>query len=54
MLSRDPDQVQAWLNEWVYSIADHAEYMRKLGPQTLERMRPWSAAAVSVEYGAYR
>jgi len=53
-LSRDPDQVQAWLDEWVYDVADHAEYMRKLGPQTLERIRPGSAPAASVDYGAYR
>jgi len=53
-LSRDPDQVQAWLDEWVYSVADHAEYVRKLGPQTLERIRPGSAPAASIDYGAYR
>src|SRR6266487_5214785 len=52
-LSRDPDQVQAWLDEWVYSVADHAEYVRKLGPQTLERIRPGSAPAAAVDYGAY-
>src|SRR2546430_4017456 len=52
--SRDPDQVQAWLDEWVYSVADHAEYVRKLGPQTLERIRPGSAPAASIDYGAYR
>src|SRR6266568_529744 len=53
-LSRDPDQVQAWLDEWVYSVADHGEYVRKLGPQTLERIRPGSAPAASVDYGAYQ
>ncbi len=54
VLSRDHDQVQAWLDEWVYSVADHAEYVCKLGQQTLERIRPGSAPAASVEYGAYR
>ncbi|HEY5003701.1 MAG TPA: CoA-transferase [Ktedonobacteraceae bacterium] len=52
--SRDPAKVQAWLDEWVYSVVDHAEYMRKLGTQTLERIKPGSAPAASVDYGAYR
>lgn len=52
-LSRDPQRVQAWLDEWVYGVADHSEYLRKLGTETLERIRPGSAPAASVEYGAY-
>ena len=54
VLSRDPDQVQTWLDEWVYSVADHAEYLRKMGAQILERIKPGSAPAASVDYGAYR
>lgn len=52
-LSRDPQRVQAWLDEWVYGVADHSEYLRKLGTETLERIRPGSAPAASVDYGAY-
>ncbi len=53
-LSRDPERVQAWLDEWVYGLADHAAYVSKLGKETLARMKPGSAPAPSVEYGAYR
>jgi len=54
VLSRDPDKVQAWLDEWVYSVADHAAYLHKLGAQTLERIQPGKAPATSVDYGAYQ
>jgi glutaconate CoA-transferase subunit A len=53
-LSRDPQKVQDWLDEWVYGVADHAEYLSKLGAETLERIRPGSAPAATVEYGAYQ
>ena len=53
-LSRDPAQTQDWLDQWVYGLADHAEYMRKMGEACLERIRPGSAPASPVEYGAYR
>ncbi|HVB74215.1 MAG TPA: CoA-transferase [Ktedonobacteraceae bacterium] len=52
-LSRDEKRTQAWLEEWVYNVKDHAEYLRKLGSETLERIRPGSAAAPAIEYGAY-
>ncbi len=53
-LSRDPQRVQDWLDEWVYSVEDHTEYLRKLGTETLERIQPGSAPAACVEYGAYQ
>ena len=53
-LSRDAQRVQEWLDEWVYGVADHADYVRKLGEETLERIRPGSAPASGIEYGAYQ
>jgi len=53
-LSRDADNVQAWLNEWVHGVADHAAYIEKVGAETLERIKPGSAPAAAVDYGAYR
>jgi len=53
-LSRDPESVRAWLEEWVYGLPDHAEYLRKLGPETLARIKIGSAPASSIDYGAYR
>ncbi len=54
VLSRDPAQVSAWLDEWVYGVRDRAEYVRKLGPQAFERLRPSPAPAAPVDYGVYR
>ena len=53
-LSRDPERVQSWLNEWVYGLPDHAAYLRKLGPEMLARLRPGSAPAPSIDYGEYQ
>lgn len=53
-LSREPERVQAWLDEWVFGLADHAEYVRKLGTETLERLKPGVAPAAEIDYGAYR
>jgi glutaconate CoA-transferase, subunit A len=53
-LSRDLEQTQAWLQEWVYGVPDHAGYLRMLGEERLERLRPSSAPASHIDYGAYR
>jgi glutaconate CoA-transferase subunit A len=53
-ISRDPTRTQAWLDEWVYGVADHEAYLRKLGPETLERLKPGTAPASPVDYGAYQ
>lgn len=53
-LSRNPERVQMWLDEWVYGLSDHGEYVRKLGAETLERLKPGVAPAATVDYGAYQ
>ena len=53
-LSRDEGRVKEWLDEWVYSLADRSEYIRKLGDVRLQRLRPGTARAAAVEYGEYR
>src|SRR5213593_1207871 len=30
-VARDPDRFHAWLDEWVYGLESHAEYLAKLG-----------------------
>ena len=54
VISRDQQRTQDWLNEWVYGVADHAEYMRKLGKETMERIRPGTALASPIDYGVYQ
>jgi glutaconate CoA-transferase subunit A len=54
-ISRDAATLQAWLDEWVYGTAGRAEYLDKLGAETLARLRPsGSAPSGSVDYGEYR
>jgi glutaconate CoA-transferase, subunit A len=53
-ISRDHQRTCAWLDEWVYGLADPAEYMRKLSEATLARIKPGSALAAAIEYGEYK
>ena len=53
-LSRDRAQTEAWLEEWVYGLADHAAYLEKLGQQRLDGLRPGAALASAIDYGAYK
>ncbi len=52
-LSRDRDQTEAWLEEWVYGLPDHAAYLAKLGTERLDRLKAGAAPAAPVNYGAY-
>src|SRR2546427_504702 len=51
-ISRDAAQTQAWLDEWVYGVKDRAGYLRKLGADTLERLKPAPAPVSPIDYGA--
>jgi glutaconate CoA-transferase subunit A len=53
-LSQDHGAVEAWLEEWVYGVADRAAYARKLGQAYLDKLRPEPLPAPPVDYGRYR
>ena len=53
-ISRDPERLEAWLDEWVRSTGDHAEYVDKLGEARWKELRPEPARSGSVDYGSYR
>lgn len=53
-ISRDPQRTQAWLQEWVYDLTEHADYVRKLGTETFERLKPGHAPAGAIDYGVYQ
>ena len=53
-ISRDPDRLGAWLDEWVHGLDDRAGYVDKLGPERLAALRPGPAPSGEVDYGAYR
>jgi glutaconate CoA-transferase, subunit A len=53
-LSRDPDALQAWLDEWVYGLTDRAAYVQKLGAPRVDALRPEPQYSDPVNYGSYR
>ncbi len=52
-ISADPDLLTAWLDEWVYGVADRDEYWAKLGDEVHERLKVDSRPSVPVEFGNY-
>jgi glutaconate CoA-transferase subunit A len=53
-ISQDQARTEAWLAEWVFGVADRGEYLRKLGAEPLERLKPGQALAAPVDYGSYK
>lgn len=55
VVSRDPECMRAWLDEWVHGLAGRSEYMERLGAEVRARIRPTGPApACPIDYGAYR
>src|SRR5690606_15677082 len=52
-ISRTHEDLLAWLDEWVYGVANRAEYVAKLGEATWQRLRPGEALSGEVNYGIY-
>jgi glutaconate CoA-transferase, subunit A len=52
-VARDPDRLAAWLDEWVFGVESHAEYVEKLGAQRWAELTPAEAWSDPVNYGAY-
>ena len=53
-ISRDPEALSAWLDEWVHGTSDHGEYVAKLGAERWAELTPAPALSGSVDYGDYR
>jgi glutaconate CoA-transferase subunit A len=54
-VGRDPERTAAWLDDWVHGVSDRAEYMERLGPTVMERIKPTGPApAGAIDYGEYR
>lgn len=49
-VSRDATRLAAYLDEWVYGVADRAEYLRRQ-PQLTERLQARAAMSGEVSYG---
>ncbi|HTX79146.1 MAG TPA: CoA-transferase [Longilinea sp.] len=52
-ISETPDEVQRWLDEWVYGVEDRAGYWEKLGDETHRRLQIKPRLAAPVDYGNY-
>ncbi|HSV86745.1 MAG TPA: CoA-transferase [Levilinea sp.] len=52
-ISESPEQVRAYLDEWVYGVPDRRAYVEKLGADVLERLHVPSRWSSPVNYGEY-
>lgn len=52
-VANDVDRVEAWLDEWVYGVADRREYVEKLGANRLLDLEPERAYPTTINMGRY-
>lgn len=52
-VSATREGVEAWLDEWVYGVADHREYMERLDSERLLDLQAGTDYATPVDMGAY-
>jgi glutaconate CoA-transferase subunit A len=53
-ISRDPERLGAWLDEWVLGLDGRAAYVARIGAEPLAALRPEPRPSGSVDYGSYR
>lgn len=53
-MTRTPQGMNRYLEEWVYGVSGRAEYIEKLGQPGLARLRVEPAPAPPIDYGRYR
>ena len=52
-ISKTPQAVKNYLDEWVFGVADRAEYWQKLGDEVHNRLKVASRPSATVDYGYY-
>jgi glutaconate CoA-transferase subunit A len=52
-IARDASTLGAWLDEWVFGLESHAEYVDRLGPERWASLEPGVAMSGEVNYGKY-
>ncbi|MGW5641517.1 CoA transferase subunit A [Saccharopolyspora sp. NPDC003752] len=50
-ISKDPERLRAWLDEWIRGTRDHAEYLEKLGAEHWAGLAVGEAWSEPVNYG---
>ena len=52
-IARDADSLDSWLDEWVYDLGSHHDYVEKWGAAHWDALRPQPAMSGEVDYGRY-
>lgn len=52
-VSESVESVKAWLDEWVFNVKDHSEYVKKLGDETYKRLQVEENYSEKINYGKY-
>jgi glutaconate CoA-transferase subunit A len=52
-ISKTRQEVQNYLDEWIYGVSDRAEYWKKLDPQVRASLQVRSQPSAPVNYGRY-
>ncbi len=52
-ISHEPESLELWLNEWVYDLSSHRDYVEKWGAARWDGLRPGQAMSGQVNYGEY-
>lgn len=52
-VSRDQTTTEAWLDEWVFGVADRRAYLEKLGAEYLDSLDAGELQSEPVNYGRY-
>lgn len=52
-ISRDPERLERWLDEWVRGVSSHDEYAEKLGGERWAELAAGEAWSGRVNYGSY-
>ena len=51
-ITKEHDTTMRYLQEWVFGVEDRAAYVKKLGREKLEKLRPKPLMSVPVNYGS--
>jgi glutaconate CoA-transferase subunit A len=52
-ISRDPSELETWLEEWVYGLDGHQDYVEKLGADRWRELAAGDGWSGRVNYGRY-
>ncbi|MGI8520231.1 MAG: CoA transferase subunit A [Actinomycetota bacterium] len=53
-IARDPARLEEWLDQWVYSLSSHQDYVAKLGRERWGQLTPTERLSEPVNYGGYK